>query len=375
MKIPLLDLKAQHDPIDAEIKAAVLQVIDQANYIMGPEVAQFEKAAGDYIGARHAIAVASGTDALLLSLRALGIGVGDEVITTPYSFFATAGAIANVGATPVFVDIEPDTYNINPKRIAARITPRTKAILPVHLFGQCADMDSILAVAGEHRLPVIEDAAQAFGAHHKGRKAGTLGSLGCFSFFPSKNLGGLGDGGMITTNDDALAERARMLRAHGGKEKYMHSIVGTNSRLDTLQAAVLLVKIKYIDGWHEGRRRNARYFDNAFAGIVDLKTPVVRPANYHIYNQYVVRSATRDLLVAHLKQCEIGYALYYPRPLHLQTCFSYLGYQPGDMPEAEAACRETVALPVYPELTDEQLQYIAFRLEQFFLSTSLKKSL
>lgn len=370
MHVPLLDLKAQLEPIHAEVKAAVNRVIDDAHYIMGPEVARFEEAAARYIGARHGISVASGTDALLLALRALGIGSGDEVITTPYSFFATAGTIANVGATPVFVDIERDTYNINPKLIAAKITTRTKAIMPVHLFGQCADMDAIQEVAAAHNLPMIEDAAQAFGARYKGRKAGTLGSLACFSFFPSKNLGGFGDGGMITTNDDGLAERARMLRAHGGKEKYVHSLIGTNSRLDTIQAAILLVKIKHIDAWHEGRRRHASFYDQSLGSIPDLVTPTVAPENYHIYNQYVLRLSRRDALVDSLKQDKIGHALYYPRPLHLQECFGYLGYRPGDMPEAETACRETVAIPVYPELTEAQRSHVVSCVERFFVNSA-----
>ncbi len=370
MAVPLLDLKAQFAPIEGDIRAAMDRVLASQHFIMGPEVEGLEHEVAAYCGARHGIGVSSGTDALLVALMALGIGLGDEVVTTPYSFFATAGAIVRLGATPVFVDIDPDTYNIDPTLIEAAITPATKAILPVHLFGQCADMVAIRAIAARHGLPVIEDAAQAIGSEDAGGgRAGTLGTMACFSFFPSKNLGGFGDGGMVVTNDDALAERLRVLRVHGSKPKYHHAVVGGNFRLDALQAAVLRVKLTQLDAWTAGRQRNAGVYDQAFAGISSdlLSTPAVRQPR-HIFNQYVVRTPRRDALMAHLRQAGIGCEVYYPGPLHLQPCFADLGYGAGGLPQAEAAARETVALPIYPELTATQLAEVVVAVTDFFRS-------
>lgn len=375
MQVPLLDIKAQLQTIEEELKSAVLRVVEEGHYILGPEVRAFEKEAATYLNVKHAIGVASGTDALLLSLKALNIGSGDEVITTPYSFFATAGTITNVGGTPVFVDIDRKTYNIDPQLIEAKITDRTKAIIPVHLFGQCADMPAIMRLAKKYDLIVIEDAAQAFGAEQGGQKAGTIGQLGCFSFFPSKNLGGLGDAGMVTTNDDELAEKVRMLRVHGSRQKHYHDIVGTNSRLDTIQAAALLVKLKYLDQWNRARRERATFYNEAFSVKEYVTPPYEEGNNFHIYNQYVVRLQGRDELVNHLKENKIECAIYYPWPLHLQTCFRYLNYQPGDLPESEAAARETLSIPVYPELTQQQQKYVVEKIEQFFISSRIKESL
>jgi dTDP-4-amino-4,6-dideoxygalactose transaminase len=358
MNVPLLDLKAQFAPLRAEIMAAVSDVFESQYFILGPQVAAFEQACAEYIGAPHAVGVSSGTDALLLALMALGIGPGDEVITTPYTFFATAGSVARLGATPVFVDIDPRTYNMDVTKIAAAITPRTKAIMPVHLYGQCVDMDPLLAVARKHKLCVIEDAAQAIGARYKDKQAGTRGTIGCFSFFPSKNLGGAGDGGLVTTADAALAEKMRQLRMHGMEPKYYHALIGGNFRLDALQAAVLRVKLNYLNAWHEGRRRNAAKYDAAFAACAAIVTPAVRPDCYMIFNQYVIRVPQRDTVLAALKAATIGSEVYYPVALHQQTCFAYLGHAAGAFPEAERAARETLALPIYPELTDEQLRYV-----------------
>ncbi len=359
MNVPLLDLKAQFAPMRAEIMAAVSEVFESQYFILGPQVAAFEQECAAYIGAPHAVGVSSGTDALLLALMALGIGPGDEVITTPYTFFATAGSVARLGATPVFVDIVPDTYNMDVSKIAAAITPRTKAIMPVHLYGQCVDMDPLLALARKHQLFVIEDAAQAIGARYKDKQAGTLGTVGCFSFFPSKNLGGAGDGGLVTTSDAALCEKMKQLRMHGMEPKYYHALIGGNFRLDALQAAVLRVKLKYLNAWHEGRRKNAAKYNAAFARCPAIVTPTVRPDCYMIYNQYVIRVPQRDKVLAALKAATIGSEVYYPVALHQQKCFAYLGCRPGAFPEAERAACETLALPIYPELTDEQLRYVA----------------
>jgi len=364
MKVPLLDLQAQYATIRKELRAAVDEVMESCRFILGPYVQEFEKAVADYCGARYAVGVASGTDALLLALRACQVGPGDEVITTPYSFFATAGVISRLGAVPVFADIEPETYNINPDLIAEKITPRTRVIMPVHLYGQCAEMDPILEVAEKHGLKVVEDAAQAIGAEHHGRKAGTMGHLGCFSFFPSKNLGGLGDGGMVVTDDEDLADLVRILRVHGSKPKYYHSIVGYNSRLDALQAAALQVKLNYLDEWTEGRRRHAAIYDERLRDL-DLVTPRSWEYNRHIYNQYTIRVADRDGLQQHLKEHDIGTALYYPLPLHLQECYRDLGGREGDHPEAEGAARETISIPVYPELSEEQQEYVIGQISSF----------
>jgi dTDP-4-amino-4,6-dideoxygalactose transaminase len=370
MQVPLLDLKAQYRTIRDEIRTAVDSVLESQFFINGPEVKQLEEAVASYSSCKKAVGVSSGTDALLCSLMALGIGAGDEVITTPYTFFATAGSIWRTGAKPVFVDIEPETYNINPSGIEKAITPRTKAIIPVHLYGQCAEMDPILELAAKYQLFVIEDAAQSIGATYKGRKAGAMGTAGCLSFFPSKNLGGLGDGGMILANDEQLAERLAVFRQHGSKPKYYHKFVGGNFRLDTLQAAALLVKLKHLDAWSEKRRQNAKQFNELFKDCAAVTTPVIRPYNVSIYNQYVILvGSRRDELIKFLQANGIGTEIYYPLSMHDQECFNALGYKPGDFPESEKAARETLALPVYPELTEEQIRYVAGRVKEFFIAS------
>lgn len=368
MTVPLLDLRAQHQTIRREVMDAVERVFDSQMFILGEEVEAFERAAAAYCQAKHAIGCASGSDALLLAMMALGVGPGDEVITVAFTFFATGGAIARLGAKPVYVDIAPGDFNLDPEQLEHAITPRTKAIMPVHLFGQCAPMDAIIEVARRHRLPVIEDAAQAIGADFNGRRAGTMGEIGCFSFFPSKNLGGAGDGGLLTTDDDELAERLRVLRVHGGQTKYYHRIVGINSRLDALQAAVLNVKLKYLDQWTEGRQRNAARYDALFAeaGLEEVTTPRAYPGRRHIYNQYTIRCAARDELMAWLKEQGIGVEVYYPVPLHLQECFTYLGYGAGDLPASEQASRECLSLPIYPELTEAMQRYVVEKIDEFY---------
>jgi len=359
MKVPLLDLKAQYAKLRDEIRPAIDEVLESQVCIGGPKVEQLEKAVAAYSDCRFAIGASSGTDAILNALMSLGVGCGDEVITTPYTFFATGGCIARLCAKPVFVDIDPRTYNIDPRLLAAAVTKKTKAVMPVHLYGQMADMDPIMEVAQAHKLAVVEDAAQSIGSTYKGHKAGAIGTLGCFSFFPSKNLGGVGDGGMIVANDPALAERCQVLRNHGSKPKYYHKFVGGNFRLDPLQAAVLLVKLKYLPQWHEGRRKNAAYYDKKFATAGGkVVTPYVESWNYSIYNQYVIRVPNRDQVLAHLKQKDVGTEIYYPLPLHLQECFKYLGYKEGDLPHSERAAKETLALPIYPELSDEMKDYV-----------------
>ncbi|MGQ9829958.1 MAG: DegT/DnrJ/EryC1/StrS family aminotransferase [Roseiflexus sp.] len=379
--VPLLDLQAQYATIRDEVRAAVDRVADAQQFILGPEVEALEREVAAYSGCAYGIGVSSGTDALLVALMAIDIHPGDEVITTPYTFFATAGSIARLGAKPVFVDIDPLTFNIDPDAIEARITPRTRVIMPVHLYGQMADMDPIMEIAQRHDLIVIEDAAQAIGAEHKGRRAGSIGHMGCFSFFPSKNLGGFGDGGMVTTNDAALAERIRLLRGHGAHPKYYHKLIGGNFRLDALQAAVLRVKLKYLDSWTAGRQRNAATYRHLFTetGVTvdppscltagcrahsngacalspgNVVLPVEAPDRRHIYNQFVIRVAQREQVIATLKARQIGHEIYYPVPLHLQECFAYLGQRPGDLPASECAAATTLALPIYPELTDAML--------------------
>ncbi len=367
MRVPMLDLKAQYASIRAEVREAIDRVCDSQQFILGPEVAAFEEEAARYCRTKFAVGVSSGTDALLASLMALGVGPGDEVVTTTFSFFATAGTVWRLGARPVFVDIEPLTFNIDPDQACRKITPRTKAIMPVHLFGRCADMSPILEAADARGIPVVEDAAQAIGAADAaGRRAGSMGRLGCFSFFPSKNLGGFGDGGMITTDDEGLAESLRMLRVHGMKPKYVHHTVGGNFRLDALQAAVLRVKLKRLPEWTAARRSNAeryrRLFDEA-----GLSGRVIPPADApgHIYNQFVVRCAQRDRLRKFLEENGVGTEIYYPIPLHLQGCFAGLGYRKGDMPHAEAAAEEALALPIYPELTEEQQRYVVEQIRRF----------
>jgi dTDP-4-amino-4,6-dideoxygalactose transaminase len=358
MTVPLLDLKAQYADIKAEMDSAVHRVLDSTRFIGGPEVSGLEEEVARYSQSAHAIACASGTDALLLSLRALDIGPGDEVVTSAYSFFASAGVIANVGATPVFVDIDPTTYNMDPHRLEAAITPRTKAVIAVHLYGQCCDLTAVHAVCEKRKVWLIEDAAQAIGSEWEGKRAGSIGHFGCFSFFPSKNLGAAGDGGMIVAQDAALADRVRLLREHGARPKYYHALVGTNSRLDALQAAILRVKLRHLDRWSEARARNAALYDQLFEGA-RVGRPWRDPRARHIYNQYVIRAQQRDALRAHLADRGIGTEIYYPVPLHRQQCFATLGYAEGDMPQAETAARETLALPIYPELTEEQLRYVA----------------
>lgn len=365
MNVPLLDLKAQYATIKSEVLTAIDRVLESQHFIMGPEVEGLESEIAKYCGAKHAIGVSSGTDAILCALMTLNIGPGDEVIIPPFTFFATGGCVSRVGAKPVFVDIDPKTYNMEPAKIEAAITPRTRAIMPVHLFGQCADMEPILAIADRHNIPVIEDAAQAIGSEYKGRRAGSIGRIACFSFFPSKNLGGFGDGGMITTNDDALAERLSVCRLHGGKPKYVHHFVGGNFRLDALQAAVLRVKLQHLERWHTARQRNAARYDELLAGS-GVSTPVVEKHNRMIYNQYVIRCPDRDGLRKHLTECGIGNEIYYPISLHLQTCFADLKHKAGDFPVSERAQAEVLALPVYPEMTDEQLAYVAAKVREFY---------
>ncbi len=351
VSVPLLDLRAQYATIRDEVRAAVDRVLESQQFILGPEVEAFEQEIADYCQCKYAIGVSSGTDAILISLMALEIGPGDEVIMPPYTFFATAGCVARLNAKPVFVDIDPLIYNLDPNKLESAITPRTRAIIPVHLFGQMAEMDPIMEVARRYNLYVIEDAAQAIGAEYYGKRAGSIGNVGCFSFFPSKNLGGIGDGGMVATNDEALSKKIRLLRSHGAQPKYYHPLIGGNFRLDAIQAAVLRVKLKYLDGWTEARQRNVTTYRRLFAEAgVDIGLPYEAPNRRHIYNQFVIRSGRRDALMANLRQCGVGTEIYYPLPLHLQECFRYLEYEAGEFPESEAAARETLAVPVYGEL-------------------------
>jgi dTDP-4-amino-4,6-dideoxygalactose transaminase len=358
VNVPLLDLVAQYNSIKDEVLRAMMTVVERQGFIMGPEVAQLEAEVARLSNARHAIGCASGTDALLLPLRALDLKPGDEVITTAFTFFATAGAIHNTGGTPVFVDIDPGTFNISPAAIEAAITPRTRGIVAVHLFGQMAPMEDIVPLAQRHGLALIEDAAQAIGARRKvdgaWRRAGELGTVGTFSFFPSKNLGGFGDGGMVVTQDDGLADRLRKLRLHGGTRQYHHDEVGYNSRLDTLQAAVLLAKFPYLEGWSGARGERARRYTEAFSGHPEVCPPAIDPANEHIFHQYTIRVPRRNQLQAHLKARGIGHAVYYPLALHLQPCFAYLRYDRGRLPVTEACMDSVISLPIYPELTGEQ---------------------
>jgi dTDP-4-amino-4,6-dideoxygalactose transaminase len=373
MSVPLLDLKAQHATIRDDVVAAMMQVVDAQTFILGDAVTALEQQVAELSHTKHAIGCANGTDAILLAMRALDVGRGDEVVTTPFTFFATAGTIHNVGATPVFVDIEPDTYNIRPDAAAAARTSKTKAVIPVDLFGQMAAIEKVaLAMPG---IPVIEDAAQSIGARRsidgEARMAGEVATIGTFSFFPSKNLGGYGDGGMIVTQDDRIAERLRRLRVHGGAKQYFHDEVGYNSRLDSLQAAVLSAKLPHLAQWSASRRKNAKFYDGAFAGLAaagDLVTPYVAPENESIFNQYTIRvsGGKRDALQAHLKSKGIGNSIYYPLPLHLQPCFSYLGYKEGQCPESERAAREVLSLPIYPELTSAQLDEVVAGVTSFF---------
>jgi len=372
-RFDFLDLRAQFANIRDEVMHAVAQVFESQYFILGPEVKLLEDEVAAKLGSKFAVGCASGTDALILSLLAAGIGRGDEVITTPFSFIATAGSIAYVGAKPVFVDIDPGTYNLNPALLEAAITPDTRAIMPVHLFGLPADMEPIMAVARAHDLAIIEDAAQAIGSRYGGRYTGTFGEYGCFSFFPSKNLGGAGDGGMITTNSTAIAERLQMLRVHGSKKKYFHEMVGTNSRLHALQAAVLRVKLRHLDAWQQGRQNRAdryrRLFDSA--GLSSFITaPPQPPAKFeHVYNQFTIRSPRREDLKAFLQAAGVPSEIYYPLCIHLQKAFAYLGHKPGDYPESEKASREVLSLPVYPELTDVQQDRVVQAIADFRSAT------
>jgi dTDP-4-amino-4,6-dideoxygalactose transaminase len=384
--VPLLDLKAQFAQIRAEVMPVIDKVCAGQHFILGEHVRALEEEVARYCAASFGIGVSSGTDALLLALMALGIGAGDEVITSPFTFFATAGTIARAGARPLFCDIDPLTFNLSPAAVQAFIDNhcvaeagrlvnratggRIRAMMPVHLYGQSADMDPLMAIARRHGLRVIEDAAQAIGSEYSGgTRAGTIGDIGCFSFFPSKNLGAFGDAGLCTTNDPELAESMRVLRVHGGKPKYFHAVIGGNFRIDELQAAVLRVKLRYLDGWTGARQRNAAYYDAAFANAgfgTKLRTPVALAGYRHIFNQYVVRAQSRDDLKARLTERSIGSEIYYPVPLHLQKCFAYLGYRPGDFPESELAARETLALPIYPELTEAQMAHVVATITGFY---------
>jgi dTDP-4-amino-4,6-dideoxygalactose transaminase len=369
MTVPLLDLRAQYEPLRDEILAAVTRVCDSQRYIMGPEITAFEEEIASIIGVKHAVAVSSGTDAVLLALMVLGIGAGDDVVTSTYSFFATAGAIVRVGARPVLVDIDPVTFNLSPEQLINAITPRTKAVIPVHLFGLSADLDPMLATAAARLpVPIIEDAAQAIGAGYHGRPAGGIGAIGCFSFFPSKNLGAFGDAGLLTTNDANYAARARLLRTHGMEPKYYHHVVGANFRMDALQAAILRVKAPHLAAWTEARRVNASRYARLFrdAGLAERVVLPVEPTGYrHIFNQFVIRTADRDGLKAHLDARDIGSEIYYPVPFHLQPCFAHLGYRRGDFPVAERAAHESLAIPVYSELTVQQQQTVVDAIAEF----------
>ena len=385
--VPLLDLKAQYAPIREEIRGVMDEVCDAQWFVMGPKVTELEQKVAAYSHCAHGIGVSSGTDALLVALMALEVGHGDAVITTPYTFFATGGTIARLGARPLFCDIDRDTYNISPAAVRRLLETecrreggdivheasgaRVKALMPVHLYGQTADLDALLEIATEFALPVVEDAAQSIGSECEGgQRAGSRGTIGCFSFFPSKNLGAFGDGGMCTTNDDELAERLRILRLHGGKPKYYHAVVGGNFRLDALQAAILIVKLKYLDDWTRGRQANAQYYNQAIAarGLGDefVSTPRECAGKRHIYNQYILRVRDRDALRKHLNEAKVGTEIYYPVPLHLQQCFEYLGHAEGDFPESESAAAETIAVPIYPELSAAQKDYVIDAIADFY---------
>jgi dTDP-4-amino-4,6-dideoxygalactose transaminase len=367
MNVPLIDLQSQYALLRDELRQRVERVMDSQRFVLGDEVRRLEASITEYVRANHAIACASGSDALLLALMALDVGSGDEVITTPFTFFATGAAIARLGARPVFVDIDPATYNLDTSHVASAITSRTKAIIPVHIYGQCAHMDPLLTLS--RRVPIVEDAAQAIGATDRGRHAGAMGAIGCFSFYPTKNLGAAGDGGMLTTNDDSLAQRLRRLRTHGGANEYEHAEVGINSRLDELQAAVLNVKMPHLDKWSDERARKAAVYSemlNSMRLSFEVIMPVVREGARHIFHQYVIRVPRyRDALMEHLKRHGVGTKVYYPIPLHRQECFAYLGYKEGEFPESERAARETFALPVYPELTEAQQSHVVDAIKSF----------
>ena len=379
--VPLLDIQRQYQAIRREIIQALERVCDSGRFVLGPDCEELEHTLADYCGVPHAVACASGSDALLLALMAHEIGPGDEVLMPSYTFFATAGAAARLGAKPVFVDIDPATFNLDPRLLEARITPASKAIIPVHLYGQCADMPAINAIARRHHLPVIEDAAQAVGAEFDARRAGSWGQIGCLSFYPTKNLGGFGDGGLLTTHDAQLADRLRLLRGHGMQPRYYHQVVGINSRLDTLQAAVLNVKMRYLESWTALRQTNARRYGELFAerGLERvLGLPTIDSRGRHVWNQYVIRvpDGRRDALRAWLGEQKIGTEIYYPVPLHLQHCFAELGYQPGSLPRSEQAAQETLALPIFPELTAAEQRAVVQAIGSFFENAhgSLRKA-
>jgi dTDP-4-amino-4,6-dideoxygalactose transaminase len=371
--VPILDLTRQYRSIKDEIDEAVQRVVASGRYVLGEEVQAFEQEVAAFCGVNHAIGVASGTDALLLSLRALGIGQGDKVIVPSFTFFATAGVVHNVGATPVFADIDPDTFNIDPSEIRRRLTQdarlrtQVKAIIPVHLYGQMADMDELMAIAKQYDLSVVEDAAQVIGAEHKGQKAGAVGHLGCFSFYPTKNLGAYGDGGMVITNDEALAGRVRLLRAHGAEPKYYHHMVGVNSRLDALQAAILRVKLPHLSEWSRARQGVADRYDERFSAMGGIAPPVRSSGRTHIFHQYTIRvlDGKREPLRQYLREQGIGTMIYYPRPLHLQECFEGLGYSVGDLPHSEAASEAVLSLPIFPELTEQEQDHVVRAVEDF----------
>lgn len=367
MNVPLMDLKAQYRSIREEVLKAVEGVLEGGRYILGPEVKALEEEVAALCGAAHGVGVANGTDALVLTLDALGIGPGDEVITTPFTFFATAESVSRVGATPVFVDIDPVTYNLDVSQLRERITPRTKAILPVHIFGQPADMDEVMEVARQHDLLVVEDACQAIGAEYRGRKVGSLGHAACFSFFPTKNLGGYGDGGMVVTDDDSLARKLRSLRVHGRTptSKYINTRIGYNSRLDELQAAVLRVKLRRLEEWNEARRRKARLY-NELLRDVPVETPVEAAERSHIYHLYIIQTEEREALIDYLKQNGVATGVYYPIPLHLQEVYRSLGYGEGSLPRVEKAAKRTLALPLYPEMPEDKVRYVAEVVRRFF---------
>lgn len=369
MNVPLLDLKAQYYQIRGEVMAAIEAVCDEQGFILGPRVVELEQALARYIGTSHAVGVASGSDALLLALMALGVGPGDEVITVPFTFFATVGSISRLGAKPVFVDIRPEIFNMDPSKIEGKVTARTKAIIPVHLYGQCAEMEAIREIAKRHGVRVIEDACQAIGASRNGVQAGALGDLGCFSFFPSKNLGGFGDGGLVTTNDSRLSDTVAILRVHGSRVRYVHDLVGMNSRLDALQAAVLRVKLKHLDQWTEGRRQNAVRYEQLFkdAKLLERVTlPRTDAGNHHVFNQFTIRAQKRDELRLYLKDKGVGTEVYYPVPLHLQSCYQELGYRKGAFTVSERAAEEALSLPIYAELTDDHLSYVVNTVAAFY---------
>lgn len=366
MKVPLLDLHAQYDPLMPQIRQALERVLTDHHYIMGPQVKELEDKMAAYLGIKHAIGCASGTDALVLAVKALGIGEGDEVLTTPFTFFATASSIWRNHATPRFADIDPRSFNLDPDKLEAAITPRTKAIMPVHLFGQSCDMTQIMEIAQKHGLAVIEDNAQGIGCTWNGRMSCSFGSIGTLSFFPSKNLGAMGDAGMCLTNSDELAAKLRQLRVHGENPKYYHKWVGLNSRLDTLQAAILNVKLEALADWSKARRANAAFYNEHLADIPQIRTPFIAPKAVSIYNQYTLVCEDRDGLLQHLQAREIGCAIYYPLPLHLQECFASLGYRKGDFPIAEQLAGQVLSIPIYPELSLEQKQYVVDAIHAFY---------